>query len=75
MLYLACYFLLQILRKGKTEKMGEKDYKTGYSTTIKISTKQKIVEYSSELKISQADVGRKIIEYFIEHNDVEDLQN
>ena len=52
-----------------------KDYKTGYSTTIKISTKQKIVEYSSELRISQADVVRKIIEYFIEHNDVEDLQN
>ena len=52
-----------------------KDYKTGYSTTIKIKIKKKIVEYSSELRISQADVGRKIIEYFIEHNDVEDLQN
>lgn len=52
---------------------NSKEFKTGYSTSIKISTMQKIVEFSQELKIPKADVGRRILEYFIEHNDVEDL--
>lgn len=50
------------------------DFKTGYSTSIKISTMQKLVEYAYKLKIPKAEVGRRILEYFIEHNDVEDLQ-
>lgn len=50
------------------------DFKTGFSTSIKISTMQKLVEYAYKMKIPKAEVGRKIIEYFIEHNDVEDLQ-
>lgn len=50
------------------------DFKTGYSTSIKISTMQKLVEFSQELKIPKAEVGRRILEYFFEHNDVEDLQ-
>lgn len=55
--------------------MTEKDFKTGYSTNIKISTMQKLVEYAGKLKMPKAEVGRRILEYFIEHNDVEDLQN
>ena len=52
----------------------EKEFKTGYSTSIKISTMQKLVEYAYKLQIPKADVGRRIIEFFIEHNDVEDLK-
>ena len=52
-----------------------KEFKTGYSTTLRIVTVQTLDEYASKLDISRADIGRKIIEYFIEHNDVEDLQN
>lgn len=51
-----------------------KEFKTGYSTTLTISSMQKIVEYAYKLKMPKAEVGRKIIEYFIEHNDVEDLK-
>ena len=50
------------------------EYKTGFSTSLKISTVQKIVEFAYKLKTPKAEVGRKIIEYFIEHNDVEDLK-
>lgn len=53
----------------------EKEFKTGYSTSIKISTMQKLVEYAYKLQTPKADVGRRIIEFFIEHNDVEDLRN
>ena len=54
--------------KGETKMVNaEKEYKTGYSTSL-------IVEYAYRLQIPKADVGRRIIEYFIEHNDVEDLQ-
>ncbi len=49
------------------------DFKTGYSTSIKIATMQKLVEYAYKLKAPKAEVGRRILEYFIEHNDVEDL--
>lgn len=52
----------------------EKEFKTGYSTTLRITTIQTMDEYASILKTKRSDVGRKIIEYFIEHNDVEDLQ-
>ena len=52
----------------------EKEFKTGYSTSVKISTMQKLVEYAYKLQIPKADVGRRIIEFFIEHNDVEDLK-
>lgn len=52
----------------------EKEFKTGYSTSVKISTMQKLVEYAYKLQIPKADVGRRIIEFFIEHNDVEDLR-
>lgn len=54
---------------------GYKDYKTGYSTSIKISTMENIKESAVKLGISQADVGRRIFEYFYEHNDIEDLLN
>jgi len=61
--------------KGETKMVNaEKEYKTGYSTSLKITTIQKIVEYAYRLQIPKADVGRRIIEYFIEHNDVEDLK-
>ncbi len=52
----------------------DREFKTGYSTSVKISTMQKIVEYAYKLQIPKADVGRRIIEFFIEHNDVEDLK-
>ena len=51
-----------------------KEFKTGYSTSVKISTKQKIIDTAQTLNIPQADVGRRIFEYFFEHNDIEDLQ-
>lgn len=51
----------------------EKEFKTGFSTSLKISTICKLDEFSKSLNLRRADVGRKIIEYFIEHNDVEDL--
>lgn len=50
------------------------EYKTGFSTSLKISTVQKIVEFAYKLKTPKAEVGRKIIEFFIEHNDLEDLR-
>ena len=53
---------------------NEKEFKTGFSTSLTISSVQKIVEYAYKLKMPKAEVGRKIIEYFIAHNDVEDLQ-
>lgn len=52
----------------------EKEFKTGYSTTLKIVTMRTLDEYASKLNIKRSDVGRRIIEYFIEHNDVEDIQ-
>ena len=51
----------------------EQDFKTNFSTSIKIPTMQKLVEYAYKLKMPKAEVGRRILEYFIEHNDVEDL--
>lgn len=58
----------------KEEHMAdEKEFKTGYSTTLRIATMQTLDEYASKLNIKRSDVGRRIIEYFIEHNDVEDL--
>ena len=52
----------------------EKEFKTGFSMSIKISTAQKLVEYAYKLRIPKAEVGRRILEFFIEHNDVEDLK-
>ena len=52
----------------------DREFKTGYSTSVKISTMQKLVEFAYKLQIPKADVGRRILEYFIEHNDVEDLK-
>jgi len=49
------------------------EFKTGFSMSLKISTMQKLVEYAYKLRISKSDIARRIIEYFIEHNDVEDL--
>ena len=54
---------------------SDKEFKTGFSTSLKISTFQKLDEYAKDLRMPRADIGRRIIEYFIEHNDVEDLQN
>lgn len=54
--------------------INEDEFKTGFSTSIKISTMKRIVEFAQDLDIPKADVGRRILEYFIEHNDVEDLQ-
>lgn len=53
---------------------NEKDYKTGLSALIKNSTMQKIEDYAYQLRIKKSDVARRILEYFIEHNDVEDIQ-
>jgi len=53
---------------------AEKEYKTSFSSMLKIATIQTLDEYGLKLGTSRSDVGRKIIEYFIEHNDVEDLQ-
>jgi hypothetical protein len=61
-------------KRDKKMQSNVKEFKTGYSTTLTISSMQKIVEYAYKLKMPKAEVGRKIIEYFIEHNDVEDLQ-
>lgn len=55
-------------------QIDEKEFKTSYSTSVKISTKQKIINTAQMLNIPQADVGRRIFEYFFEHNDIEDLQ-
>ena len=55
--------------------MKEKEFKTAFSTTLKISTIKVLDQYATKLRISRADVGRRIIETFVEHNDVEDLQN
>lgn len=55
--------------------MTEKEFKTGYSTTLNISTMNQLDEYSKKLGIERADVERKIIEYFIIHNNVEDLKD
>lgn len=62
-------------KEEKHMEKGYKDYKTGYSTSIKISTMENIKESAVKLGISQADVGRRIFEYFYEHNDIEDLLN
>jgi len=51
------------------------EYKTGYSTSIKISTMKNIEETALKIGIKKADVGRRIFEYFYEHNDIEDLLN
>lgn len=61
-------------KKEVTRMAQEREYKTGLSTSIKFSTMCKLDEYSEILKLRRADVARKIIEYFLEHNDVEDLQ-
>ena len=62
-------------KERERENMAsEKEYKTGYSTTLRIVTIQTLDEYASTLNISRADIGRKIIEFFIEHNDLEDLR-
>ena len=53
---------------------AEKEYKTSFSSMFKITTIQTLDEWGLILKTSRSDVGRKIVEYFIEHNDVEDLQ-
>ena len=50
------------------------EFKTHFSSSIKISTIRKLDEYALKLKTKRSDVGRRILEYFIEHNDVEDLQ-
>lgn len=52
----------------------EKKYKTGYSTTLRIATIRTLDEFALKLDTKRSDVGRKIIEFFIEHNDVEDLK-
>lgn len=52
----------------------EKEFKTGFNTTLRIATIQTMDEYASKLNSTRANIGRKIIEYFIEHNDVEDLK-
>lgn len=69
----ACFVVQKKRERGIMA--GGKEFKTGYSTTLRIVTIQTLDEYASKLDISRADIGRKIIEYFIEHNDVEDLQN
>lgn len=52
----------------------DKEYKTGYSTTVSIPIMNKIEETQKKLNISKSEVGRKIFEFFYEHNDIEDLQ-
>ena len=55
----------------------EKDFsniKTGYSTSIKISTMKNIEDGAKQLGTGKSDIGRRIFEYFFEHNDIEDLK-
>lgn len=52
----------------------EQEFKTGYSTSIKISTMKNINKAKDKLKIPKSEVGRRILEYFFEHNDIKDLQ-
>ena len=54
---------------------GDYEQLVGGIETLFGNSGQTLDEYASKLNISRADIGRKIIEYFIEHNDVEDLQN
>ena len=54
--------------------MDEK-YKAGFSKSLKISTICKLDEFAKQLNSTKAEVARKIIEQFVEHNDIEDLQN
>lgn len=60
--------------KGNNEMEKEKEYKAGFSTSLKIATICKLDEFSSTLQTAKSDVARRIIEYFIEHNDIEDLK-
>lgn len=52
----------------------EKEFKTYFSTSVKISTIQTLDKYALKLGLKRSDVGRRIVEYFIKHNDVEDLK-
>ena len=65
---------LRVLPERIKKMTNETEFKTGYSTSIKISSMQKLVEFAYKLRIPKADIGRRIIEYFLEHNDIEDLQ-
>lgn len=67
--------LCKILQKKRGQKveMQNREYKTGLSTTVTISTICKLDEISRILNLKRADVARRIIEYFIEHNEAEDL--
>lgn len=51
-----------------------KEFKTIFSMSINIPTLESIEYMSKQLDISKSEVCRKIFEYFIEHNDIEDLQ-
>lgn len=51
-----------------------KEFKTGFSTSLRIATVCKLDEFATILNAKRADVARRIIEYFIENNDIEDLQ-
>ena len=67
--------ILWCLKTKKEDCMAEeKEFKTGYSTTLRIATIQTLDEYALKLGTKRSDIGRKIIEYFIEHNDIEDIQ-
>ena len=60
--------------RDKKMQSEEKEFKTSFCSMFKISTIQKLDEWGAVLKTSRSDVGRKIIEFFIEHNDLEDLR-
>ena len=55
-------------------EIQSREYKTGLSTSVNISTICKLDDFSRVLNLKRADVARRIIEFFIEHNDVEDLK-
>ena len=39
---------------------SEKEFKTGFSTSLKISTFQKLDEYAKDLRMPRADIGDRI---------------
>lgn len=74
---MSAYFVVRkILKKRGKKNMAKslEDFKTGICSTVSLITVQKLDDYGDKLNASRADIIRKILEFFIEHNDVEDLK-
>lgn len=51
----------------------EQEFKTGFSMSLSISMQQKLVEYAYKLRTSKSEAARRILEYFIAHNNIKDI--